>query len=385
MNYLKKYWVGVFLVFLVSVASIMIYNKLHEKKLPENLIMGSGRIDGDLINISSKYPGRIEKLFVNEGDKISKEALLAIISSDEYKAKAAVLQARIDAAKKELSSKRKEFSIELKTVPLSLSKADAGYKSALAQKRALEKNIDSLKNLLLQDQKDLKRVRSLYEQKLIQKHEVELARLKYRTDNDKLQALLYQKEQLIQALNVAKIAQQEAKAMQGKLAALKDGIAALEENVKALIATKAEVEVVLKELSLYSPVSGYVVQKIANASEVISAGMPVLILTDPKTMYLKLFIDTIQNGKIKIGDKAVIFLDAYPDKPIASRVVSIAQKAEFTPKEVSVRDDRIQRVFAVHLKPLIPDPLLKPGIPAIGVISTDGKNLPDSLKQLPPL
>jgi HlyD family secretion protein len=50
-----------------------------------------------------------------------------------------------------------------------------------------------------------------------------------------------------------------------------------------------------------------------------------------------------------------------------------------------VRSDRIQRVFAVHLKPMKPDPLLKLGLPAIGVITTDGKGLPGSLEEIPAL
>ena len=113
--------------------------------------------------------------------------------------------------------------------------------------------------------------------------------------------------------------------------------------------------------------------------------MPVATLLDPHTLYLKIFIDTIENGKIELGDKAVIFLDAWPNRPIEAKVVRIAQKAEFTPKEVSVRSDRIQRVYAVHIKPLKPDPLLKLGLPATGVISLDGRGLPRSLRELPPL
>jgi HlyD family secretion protein len=115
------------------------------------------------------------------------------------------------------------------------------------------------------------------------------------------------------------------------------------------------------------------------------AGMPVATLIDPRSLYLKIFVDTMQNGKIKVGDKAVIFLDAWPNRPIEAKVVRIAQKAEFTPKEVSVRSDRIQRVFAVHLKPIEPDPLLKLGIPAIGVVSLDGEGLPSSLNEIPVL
>jgi HlyD family secretion protein len=63
-------------------------------------------------------------------------------------------------------------------------------------------------------------------------------------------------------------------------------------------------------------------------------------------------------------------------RAIQAVVIRIGQQAEFTPKEVSVKSDRIQRMYAVHLKPVTPNSYLKLGIPAIGVISTDGKGLP---------
>lgn len=126
-----------------------------------------------------------------------------------------------------------------------------------------------------------------------------------------------------------------------------------------------------------------VIEKVTQAGEVIGSGMIIATLIDPHSLYLKMFVDTLENGKIKVGDKAVIFLDSSPDKVIEAQVANVAQKAEFTPKDVSVSSDRIQRVYAVHLKPLQINPLLKLGIPAIGVISTDGEGLPSSLKEIP--
>jgi len=141
--------------------------------------------------------------------------------------------------------------------------------------------------------------------------------------------------------------------------------------------------VILDELKIRSPVDGYIVDKIADKGEVLGEGMVVATVIDPETLYLKIFVDTINNGKIKIGDRALIFLDAYPDRPIEARVVRISQRAEFTPKEVAVKEDRIQRVYAVHIKPLKVEPVLKLGLPAVGVISITGKGLPKSLKELP--
>jgi len=385
MQLIKKYWIGFFLSLLVFGAGVMIYNKLHARKLPSNLVMGSGRIDGDLINLASKYPGRIERINFSDGDKITYNTVVASLESGEFEARADAVDAQIEAAQKELAAKKTELAIAFQTIPLAVEKADAGFTGARAQLAALEKRIDALEHLVVQDGKDLKRLQGLYAQKLIDKHQVELAKLRYQSDADSLKAIRQQAKQLGAAVDIARTARTEAEAVQAKKRVLSEGIGALEAKIDALKASRKEIEVMLDALKLRSPVDGYVVEKIANAGEIVAAGMPVVTLIDPDSLYLKIFVDTIENGKIKNGDKAEIFLDAYPERPIAAKVVLIAQKAEFTPKEVSVRDDRIQRVYAVHLKPLQPQPLLKLGIPAIGVISTDGKGLPASLHELPPL
>ena len=187
------------------------------------------------------------------------------------------------------------------------------------------------------------------------------------------------------AIRVARSALEKARAQQEKLRALTESTQALQKALKAVKAARDEAQAILAQMTLYAPIDGFVLEKIANPGEVLGAGQVVATLIDPRSLYLKIFVDTLQNGRIKLGDKAEIFLDALPDHPIPARVVRIAQKAEFTPKEVSVRSDRIQRVFAVHLKPLVPDPRLKLGLPATGVISLDGRKLPRSLKELPPL
>ena len=113
--------------------------------------------------------------------------------------------------------------------------------------------------------------------------------------------------------------------------------------------------------------------------------MPIVTLINPKSLYLKIYVNTIYTGKIKLGDKAEIFLDAYPNRPIQAIVSKIAKKAEFTPKEVAVRADRITRVYEVRLKPISPNPLLKLGLPATGVILIGNGSLPKSLNELPEL
>jgi len=385
MQIIKKYWIGFVAAVMIVIAAGLIYAKLHPKVLPENLVEGTGRIDGDLTNLNTKYPGRVEKITVDDGTVVKKGMIVAILGSKEYKAQKAQIAAQIAAQKKTLEAKQIELEISGTTIPAGLKKAQEQLKSTQTKLKVLEENIKAQRKVLEQAKRDHKRSVFLYKSKAIDSHAFELSKLKVDTEKDKYDALLLQRDEIKAAIAVARSAVEEEKASQKKLETMQTAIDALKENIKALEASKAQVESIIEELTLRSPIDGYTVEKIANVGEVVGAGMPVATLIDPRSLYLKIFVDTLQNGRIKIGDKAVIFLDAYPNRPIEAKVVNVAQQAEFTPKEVSVRSDRIQRVFAVHLKPLKVDPLLKLGIPAIGVISIDGKGLPKSLDEIPVL
>ena len=385
MQIIKKYWIGFIAAVMIIVAAAIIYMKLHPKTLPGNLVEGTGRIDGDLTNLNTKYPGRVEKITVDDGTIVKRGMIVAILGSKEYAAQKTQIEAQISAQKKTLEAKKIEEEISRTTIPAGLKKAQEQLKSTQTQLKVLEENIKTQLKVLVQAKKDHERSVFLYKNKAIDPHAFELSKLKVDTEKDKYDALLLKRDEVKAAIAVAQSAVEEAQALQKKILSIESSIEALRESIRALEASKAQVESIIEELTLRSPIDGYTVEKIANVGEVIGAGMPVAMLIDPRSLYLKIFVDTLQNGRIKVGDKAVIFLDAYPDRPIEAKVVNIAQQAEFTPKEVSVRSDRIQRVFAVHLKALKVDPLLKLGIPAIGVISIDGKGLPRSLDEIPVL
>ena len=385
MKTLKKYLLGFILLGLVAAAAVMIYIKTHPKPLPPNLIMGVGTILADETYLNTKYPGRLKLLKVDEGDNVRKGELLARLDSPEFEAKKESVEQMILAKKEELKAKKVELGIAQASVPQNVQKALADKKAKESMLAELANQIEALQDVVRQDAKDYKRLKKLYTQHLVPKHKVEEMALKLATDRKKLDALLAKKRQVLAAIEAAKSTIAQAQAQLQKTKALRYAIDALKNEILALVAQKKQIEAMIHELSLYAPYDGYVTQKIANVGEVIGAGMGVVALVDPKEFYLQIFVDTLQNGRIKIGDKAEIFLDAYPDRPIPALVSRIAQKAEFTPKEVAVRSDRIQKVYAVRLKPVRPNPLLKLGLPAIGIITTNGKGLPRSLDEVPPL
>ncbi len=380
---IKKYGIYIIVLVLIIVASVMIYTKLNPKKLPANLISATGRIDGDLITLNTKYPGRIKNIFVDDGQKIKIDEVIAVIKSDEYKDKIRALNESIKSALHNFKAMQYELDIAKVDIPLNIKKSQKAVEIAKAQKKELLASIKSLISLVVQDTRDFMRNKTLYKNKLLAKQKFEYSQLKLTTDKNRLKTSKAKLIKVDKSIDISKYNHKLSISQENKILALKSNMEATKSKIESLKANRDEVQVMINELTIKSPIDGLVIEKIANKGEVIGAGAIIATLIEPKDLYLKVFIDTINNGKIKIGDDAVIFLDAYPNRAIKAKVVNIAANAEFTPKDVAVRSDRIQRVYAVHLKPLHVEPLLKLGIPAIGVISIDGKGLPSSLSDIP--
>jgi HlyD family secretion protein len=79
-------------------------------------------------------------------------------------------------------------------------------------------------------------------------------------------------------------------------------------------------------------------------------------------MYI--YINGVQLGKVKIGQKVNVTVDSFPGKIFSGKVVSISNRAEFTPKTIQTKDERVKLVFAVKVAVENPSMELKPGMPA---------------------
>ncbi|HFS82788.1 MAG TPA: biotin/lipoyl-binding protein, partial [Epsilonproteobacteria bacterium] len=184
MQMIKKDWIGFVAALMIVIALVMIYAKLHPKSLPENLVEGTGRIDGDLTNLNTKYPGRVEKINVDDGTVVKKGMIVAILGSKEYEAQKAQIEAQISAQKKTLEAKMSELEIARTTIPAGLEKALEQLKSTQTKLKVLEENIKAQKKVLEQAKRDHNRSVFLYKSKAIDSHAFELSKLKVDTEQD---------------------------------------------------------------------------------------------------------------------------------------------------------------------------------------------------------
>jgi HlyD family secretion protein len=97
---------------------------------------------------------------------------------------------------------------------------------------------------------------------------------------------------------------------------------------------------------------------------VIAPGARILRIANLDEVTLTVYVPEPQIGRVKPGQRVRVEVDAYPGRQFEGRVSRVADEAEFTPKSVQTKEERVSLVFAVEIEIPNPDHALKPGMPA---------------------
>jgi len=137
-----------------------------------------------------------------------------------------------------------------------------------------------------------------------------------------------------------------------------------EAAVREAEAVLRRLETQAAELTVLSPLSGTVLDKVVEPGEVVAAGRTLVVLGDLDHPWLKIYVPETALGKVQIGAPARVFVDSFPDRPFHGTVSWIADEAEFTPKNVQTQEERVNLVYAVKITIGDAERRLKAGMPA---------------------
>lgn len=113
-----------------------------------------------------------------------------------------------------------------------------------------------------------------------------------------------------------------------------------------------------------NPVEGTVLEKYVEPFEIVSVGKPLYKIADLSLMNIRAYISGEQLDNFKIGQKVNVEIDANSDSnhTYEGTVVWIASEAEFTPKIIQTKEERVSLVYAIKVK-VINDGKIKIGMP----------------------
>lgn len=285
----------------------------------------TGTIEAIQVDVSAKIAGRIVARPVNEGDRVQTGQLLVRLDDAEQAAEVRRQEAAVRTAEATVSdlvagARREE-----------LEDARAALQSAAATREWTER--------------DYRRAESLFRQALIAAQEVDRARQAY-------EVAVAQEKSAGQKLLLLQAGSRpdQIEAARGQLAQAR--------NALDMARTR------LKEMTIFSPVDGVVLRKNLEVGEMATPGVPILTLMKPSEIWVRAYVPEEEIGRIKVGDPARIAVDAYPARRFAGRITEIASEAEFTPRNVQTKKERVNLVFRIKIAVDNPEGILKPGMPA---------------------
>jgi len=372
------------LVFAVAVISLVLglaavwYTSYMGKVTKKGFITLHGWVEGTEVVLSSKVTGNIIKRPVDEGDKVKIKDLIAQIDSEQIRSKLKAAYANIENAKDGLKRaadnvsvfesrvKGAKIALELarKQSAARISEAKAGFEATKERLKQFEYNYVKAK-------KDFIRFSALIKKKKISQSKMDSIQERYNVTKAEVEQLKNDLDKSRASLSLAKATVTEIEFKKNELETLerkynkaKTEINMAKSKLDSVKAKKNEIAATLADTYIYSPVEGTVVDKFVEIGEHVVPGTPVVLIIDMNKLYVKSYVEQIHIGKIKYNDVARIYVDSYPGRYFDGKIIFIAPKAEFTPRDIQMKEHRSKIVYKVKIGIDNPEGILKPGMPA---------------------
>ncbi|HEX9164699.1 MAG TPA: HlyD family efflux transporter periplasmic adaptor subunit [Gemmatimonadales bacterium] len=295
-------------------------------------IEASGTVEATEADLGFQAPGRIDSILVEEGARVTAGQRIAVLDL------------------REAAARREAASAQLAAQQARLSELERGYRpEEVSQARSA---LRAMEQRLADATRDRNRSRNLFQGGAISRQALDGAETAFA------------------------LAEAERDRARDQLGMLESGprmeqIAAQRAVVAAARAAVEQAEAAVAFGEILAPFPGTVVRRLREPGEVVGAGMPVATVANPDDRWVRIYVRQDEVGRVALGQSAEIRIDSYADRVYAGTVSFISSEAEFTPRNVQTKEERVKLVYRVKVR-VVGDTavVLKPGLSADVVLGT---------------
>ena len=260
-----------------------------------------GNFEATEITVSAEANGKIEFLEIEEGNKITKNQIVGVIDTTQ------------------LHLNKLQLLASIETI---YSKST----NVLSQRKVLSEQLKTTKM-------EQNRILSMYKESAATKRQV-----------DEIEGKV-------------SVIQEQMNSVGTQNAPILNEVKSLEVQIK-------KIEEQIKKSKIENPVEGTVLTKFSEPNEITSYGKPLYKIADLSEMTLRVYFSETQLSSIKVGQEVAVSIDENDGtKSYKGKISWISSSAEFTPKIIQTKEERVNLVYAV--KVLVKnDGALKIGMPA---------------------
>ena len=294
-------------------AGYFFWRQYEASLLPAGIDSMNGRVEATQVDISTKIPGRVIEIVPHEGDIVSPGEVVALIDTSETGAQLHQAQASAELARQTLTTRQAEVASD-----------EAQQELANEQMRRTATLVDKGWS-----------THELYDQRV-----------------------------------------QQLKSAGAALGAAQSQVDEARATVKTADARVEELQAVVDDSTIRSPVRGRVQYRLVEPGAVLPPGGKIATVIDLTDVYTTIFLPGPQAGRLKIGDEARVVVDAAPEYVFPATVSFVAPESQFTPKTVEVQSEREQLVFRVKLQAPLEllkgiEDQVKAGLRGVGYVKID--------------
>ncbi len=279
-------------------------------KQDPNFVKLNGRLEAPSVDLAPKVAGRVVEVKVKEGDRVKAGDLLVKLDLGET-----ALAVERDRRGLESSQARyADLEAGSRTSEIAQAEADLADKKAAAElaRRELERQ-EALLSKKVGTERDTDTART----------SMERAVANAKMAADRLQLLregsrAWQKEQARRDVDRARTVLKQSETTAG-------------------------------EADIRAPADGVILHRIAEPGLLLSPSQPALTMAFTGRLYVRTFIPETKLGKVRTSQAATVTVDSFPGQSFPAHVTEISPDAEFTPKPVETREERVNQVYAAKV------------------------------------
>jgi HlyD family secretion protein len=288
-------------------------------------LRASGTFEVEKVRIVATAPGKLVSFPVEEGDRLGADHVVAVIDTGD------------------LELKKEEALAGLSMVKAKLKLVENGVRPEdIKQLRAVQKEVKLEKSLA---DKNVERLVKLHASGGISQSTLDEAETQRDVVASKLSQVKWQLEKARTGAQVEEIDAARAAVVQ------------LEAGLKQL-------DKLIADRTITTPVEGTVLETYVHEGEFVYAGQLLATVADVEDVDLIVYVPETDLPHVRLGQAVRVSIDAFPDRRFEGKVAHIADEAEFTPSTIQTEDERVKLVFEVKVKVPNPDGYFKPGLPA---------------------
>lgn len=315
----------------------------------DDSLRGSGTVEAHDIRVGSKIGGRIDRVLVREGDTVQPGQVL--ITFDDRELQASLEQSRANAQKARRGYRPEEIAEARATAEQ--AKADYELRKNGYRKEdidAARDDLDRAKADEIRTRLDYERYDALAKKDLVSKQQRDTAEANWKMALAQRDMTQHKSDEMQRGYRPEEIASAEARYQQTQATLEKFERGNRREDVDLANAAYAYDEARFRERQVAAPSAATVEVLDVRPGDLIAPNTPVATLLERDQIYVRIYIPETEIGHVQIGQNAEVRVDSFPKQAFTGTVEQINQQAEFLPRNVQTRDERIHQVFGVKIR-----------------------------------